>query len=283
MIKKLTDKVFYMPQSSETDRPALGLICGNKYSLVVDSGNSPRHAKEFLAEIGKMDIPMLKYLIITHWHWDHIFGIREMDLVTIAHENTQEKLKEMKELSWDDASLERYVKEGIFSDFTIECIKKEILHREDFNIGDLDITFNDSIEIDLGGITCIVKSIGGDHTNDSSVVYVPEEKVLFLGDCIYGTRYNGVYGYTKEKVLPMIEKIEELEANYYIISHKELYDKKEMDEFWNQLRSAESVVEKNISVEEATKRFSDKFDRLPSEDEVFYINCFANVNKAMRT
>ncbi|WP_432401506.1 MBL fold metallo-hydrolase [Wukongibacter sp. M2B1] len=283
MIKKLTDKVFYMPQSSETDRPALGLICGNKYSLVVDSGNSPRHAKEFLAEIGKMDIPMLKYLIITHWHWDHIFGIREMDLVTIAHENTQEKLKEMKELSWDDASLERYAKEGIFSDFTIECIKKEILHREDFNIGDLDITFNDSIEIDLGGITCIVKSIGGDHTNDSSVVYVPEEKVLFLGDCIYGTRYNGVYGYTKEKVLPMIEKIEELEANYYIISHEELYDKKEMDEFWNQLRSAESVVEKNISVEEATKRFSDKFDRLPSEDEVFYINCFADVNKAMRT
>ncbi len=281
MIKKLTDRIFYMPHSEETDRPSLGLICGNKYSIIVDSGNSPEHAKEFLSEIKKLDIPPVRYLVITHWHWDHIFGLREMNLVTIAHENIKEKLDEMKKLNWDDVSLEAYIVDGTFSDFTVECIKKEMPDRGDFSIGDIDITFKDKIEIDLGDVTCIIKGIGGTHTDDSAAVYVPEERVVFLGDCVYGTRYNGVYGYTKEKLFPMIEKIEEFDAEHYIISHEELCDKKEMDEFWNQLRSAEEVVGKTISVEDATKRFSDKFSRLPCEDEVFYINCFANVNKAI--
>jgi len=281
MLKKLTDRVFYMPHSTETDRPSLGVICGNKCSLIVDSGNSPNHAKEFLAELGSMDIPPVKYLLITHWHWDHIFGIKEMDLVTIAHENTKEKLEEMKKLKWDNIALEKYLKDGTFTEFTIECIKKEIPERDNFTIGDLDVTYKDRLEIDLGEVTCIVEAVGGDHTSDSSVIYIPEEKVVFLGDCIYGSRYKGVYGYTMEKLFPMIDKIEEYNADYYIISHEEIFNQNDMSELWNQLKSTGKIVGKNTSVEEAVERFSNAFGRPPSEDETFYINCFANVNKAI--
>jgi glyoxylase-like metal-dependent hydrolase (beta-lactamase superfamily II) len=282
MLKKLTDRIFYMPHSEETDRPSLGLICGSKYSLIIDSGNSPNHAKEFLSEVNSMNIPPVKYLLITHWHWDHIFGIKDMNLVTIAHHNTKEKLEEMKKLKWDDVSLEKYLKDGTFSEFTINCIKQEIPERENFIIGDLDITYKDSIEIDLGEVRCIIKEAGGDHTNDSSLVYVPEEKVLFLGDCIYGGKYNGVYGYTEEKLSKMIDEIDKYDAIHYIISHEPVYDKKQISELWNQLRAAGQVVGKDTSVEEAVKRFSDTFNRQPSEDETFYIDCFANVNKAMK-
>ncbi len=281
MIKKLTDRIYYMPHKEDTDRPSLGLICGNKYSLIVDSGNSPSHAKEFISEIKSMDIPPLKYLVLTHYHWDHIFGIRKMNLITIANKNTKEKIDGMKKLKWDDASLEEYLDSERFSDFTIECIKKEIPKRDRFAIGDLDIIYKDSIEIDLGELKCIVKEIGGSHTDDSSVIYIPEEKVLFLGDCIYGRRYNGVYGYTKEKLFPMIDEIEKYDANYYIISHQDVYNKSQIHELWNQLKLAEQIVGKNWSIEDIKKRFSDKFNELPSEDVNFYIKCFANVNKAL--
>lgn len=43
MLKKLTDRVYYKPHLEQTDRPALGLINGNKFSLIVDAGNSPGH------------------------------------------------------------------------------------------------------------------------------------------------------------------------------------------------------------------------------------------------
>lgn len=282
MLEKITDRVFYMPCSKKTDRPALGLICGERYSLIVDSGNSPKHAKEFLAELSSMNIPPVKYLVITHWHWDHVFGIKDMNLITISQEKTKEKLEEMKGYKWDDTSLDKYLKEGIYSDFTINCIKEENQDRENFTLGDLDITYKDSIEIDLGGLVCIIKAVGGNHTEDSSVIYVPKEKVIFLGDCVYGTSYNGEYGYTQEKLLPMIEEIEKFEAEYIIISHEELYHKKDINELWSQLRNAGKIVGTGTSSEEATKRFSEIYNRMPSEDEAFYIKCFANVNRAIK-
>jgi glyoxylase-like metal-dependent hydrolase (beta-lactamase superfamily II) len=282
MLEKITDRVFYMPCSEQTDRPALGLICGDKYSLIVDAGNSPKHAKEFLAELNSMSIPPVKYLVITHWHWDHVFGIKDMNLITIAHEKTKEKLEEMKRYKWDDTSLDKYVKEGIYNDFTINCIKEEIQDRENFTLGDLDITYKNNIEIDLGGLSCIIKAVGGTHTEDSSVIYVPKERVIFLGDCVYGTRYNGEYGYTQEKLLPLIDEIEKFEADHFIISHQKLYNKKEINEFWSQLRNTGKIVGTGTSSEDATKRFLEIYNRMPSEDEASYIECFANVNKAIK-
>ncbi|GKX30671.1 Zn-dependent hydrolase [Vallitalea longa] len=279
MLNKLTDRVYYMPHSEETDRPSLGLICGSKYSLVVDSGNSPRHAKEFLSEIESMDIPPLKYLVITHNHWDHVFGIREMGLVTIANCNTKDTLEESKKLKWDDEALEEYINDEKFSEFTVNCIKKEITDRDNFQIGDLDITYKDCIEIDLGDVTCIIEAVGGDHTDDASIVYVPEERVIFLGDCIYGGMYQGEYGYTKEKLFPMIDKIQKYEADYFIISHEEISNRDKINELWTQLKITGQIAEDDSCIEQVTKRFSDTLNRKPSEDEEFYLNCFVNVNK----
>lgn len=281
MLKKLSDRIFYMPHNEDTDRPLLGVICGDKYSLIVDSGNSPKHAKEFLAEINSLDVSPVKYVVITHCHWDHVFGIAEMNLTTIGHENTKEKLEETKKMKWDDVSLEKYLEDGTLNKFTVDCIKKEMPDRDDFTVGDLDIIYKGSMEVDLGGIKCIIEEVGGDHTNDSTVVYVPEEKAIFLGDCVYGTRYNGEYGYTKEKLFPMIDRIEKHDIEYYFCSHESICDKKEIDEFWTQLKMAEKAVGEDTSIEEATKRFTETHNRAPSDDEAFFIGCFANVNKGM--
>ena len=37
----------------------------------------------------------------------------------------------------------------------------------------------------MGGATAVIEHVGGDHAPDSCVVYVPEDRVLFLGDCLY--------------------------------------------------------------------------------------------------
>lgn len=283
MLHKLSDKIFYMEHKDETDRPILGVISGKKYSMIIDSGNSPNHAKEFLKELEQVDIAPIKYLVLTHHHWDHVLGIKEMNLITIAHENTKEEIDKMRDLKWDDESLEEHIENGIFSKFSVECIKKEIEDREDLEIGEIDITYKDSLELDLGGVNCIIKAIGGPHTDDSTMICIPEEKTMFLGDSIYGRRYDSLYGYDKDKLFNMIDIIEGYNGiEYYIASHESLCDRKEITDFWNDLRVASEIVGNNKSNEDGIKKFIDKFNREPSENEIFFINCFADMNKVKR-
>lgn len=98
MLTRLTDRVFYLPNDDSTDRPLLGLVTGDRCSLVVDSGNSPAHAGEFLRHVAGMNVPPPRYLAITHWHWDHVFGISTMNLTTITSHQTGAHLRLMQQM-----------------------------------------------------------------------------------------------------------------------------------------------------------------------------------------
>jgi hypothetical protein len=50
-------------------------------------------------------------------------------------------------------------------------------------IAPADIVFDEGIGIDLGGMTVSARHIGGDHSADSSLIYVEPDRVLFMGDC----------------------------------------------------------------------------------------------------
>jgi len=269
-----------MPASTETDRPVLGLVSGGKYSLIIDSGNSPSHAADFLKEIGDLDIPPVKYLVLTHYHWDHVFGIKEMDLMTIASEKTKQELSKMKGLNWDDASLEEHVENNIISSNCSKFIKQELADRESFEVGDVDLSFNEYLSIDLGGLTCNLYSIGGTHTDDSTVIHIPEEKVLFLGDCIYGRRYNGLYGYDKQRLSSMMGEIDKHDAQHYLASHESVWREKELLDFRSLLKTASDIADESTSVAEALEHYKKEYGCKPSEDEAFCIECFLNANKA---
>lgn len=83
MLNKLSNSIYYLSIQDDRDRPTLGLVCGNKHSLVIDSGNSVQHAKDFLQEIDKLNVPPVKYVDITHAHWDHFLGMNEFDGVIV--------------------------------------------------------------------------------------------------------------------------------------------------------------------------------------------------------
>ena len=164
-----------------------------------------------------------------------------MKLLTIAHEKITEEINKMKSYKWDDLSLEQNVKKGLIPEFAMECIKAENEHRETLCIGDVDLSFTDSVNIDLGGITCEIKVVENPHFDGSVLIYIPEKKVLFMGDCIYGRYYNGIYGYNKEKYLKLKEAICNYNAEYFIISHEDnVLDKKMIEDLWVEIEKEET-------------------------------------------
>lgn len=274
MLEKITERIYYMKHGEETDRPALGLIVGDECCMVIDSGNSPKHAKEFQEEIAAMNLPPVKYLVLTHYHWDHILGLCEWDTVTIAHEATEENISRYRNTKYDDTSLEQAKMKGIYNDYAVRCIKKEIEDRDHFSVGKINAFYHDCMKIDLGNVICEILHIESPHTDDTTIVYVPDEKTMFLGDCLYGRMKDGVHYYDDKKLFQMIDSIEEFETDYYLCSHETLCPRDEIKEFWQKLNNSYEVVKKCTKLSEAMVEYTKLSQTEATQEIEFFIQSF---------
>ena len=275
MLIKLSDTIYYLPNQDDKDRPTLGLVCGDQYSLIIDSGNSTQHAHDFLREIEKLNVPPVKYMVITHAHWDHFLGMNEFDATIIVNSQTNELLKKWRNYSFDDDSLREYVSNNEISSMCMEIIQSEIPNREYFQLRSPDVIFEDTLTLDLGNKICIIERIKGTHSDDSTIIYIPDEKVIFLGDCPYGTTTNSLFHYKQSLLLPMIEDIQKFDAEMFLLGHESICDLNEMTIFWEELTVASQAV-KSISLENAVECFKLENKRDPNDNELFFIKAFVN-------
>ncbi|SIQ04974.1 Glyoxylase, beta-lactamase superfamily II [Peribacillus simplex] len=217
-LQHLSKHIAYLPAVQETDRPVLAAVTGDKKTLIIDAGNSVRHARLFKEELLRNDISG-NFLVLTHSHWDHVFGLENIEIPVICQEITYTNIKDMQQLSWEDQSLDQRVEEGTEIPFCADAIKLEHGTNREITFPLPDIIFEKTMTIDLGNITCIIEHVGGDHAKDSCIIYVQEEKTLFLGDSLYANLYAEKWNYTAEQASLLIKKIEAYDAETYILSH----------------------------------------------------------------
>ncbi|WHZ06177.1 MBL fold metallo-hydrolase [Neobacillus sp. YX16] len=276
-IKKIGERFWYMTPVSETDRPILGMVVGEAKTLMIDAGNSEDHALTFLSELSKRQVAKADMVVLTHWHWDHIFGLSALGLLSISSDLTKFEMKKLIPLSWSDEALEERVKAGTEIEFCATAIKKEYVGERDIKIVLPVITFEKRIEIDLGGLTCVVQHVGGDHAADSVVVYIVEEKILFLGDCIYSDIFAKKKNLTVQGTLALLEKLEAFDADTYVLSHGRAISKEEYMQEVGLLRAiANYTVKNNGDKLRITEAYQKQVKRDLNEDELEVIEDFVN-------
>ncbi|WP_316572258.1 MBL fold metallo-hydrolase [Neobacillus sp. YIM B06451] len=278
LINKIGKSFWYITPISLTDRPILGMVVGNNKTLMIDAGNSEDHANYFLDELLKREVPNPDIVVLTHWHWDHIFGLSALpNTVSIASKETKKEMEKLIPFSWSDEALDARVKEGIEIEFCANAIKEEFKNHRDIKIVLPDVTFDKRVEIDLGGVTCIVQYVGGDHAADSAIVYIVEEKILFLADCIYPNMYAKKVNYTIKETLRLLDELESFDAETYIPSHQKPITKEEFKQEAAKLRTIAKYTEicggdKQKMMEEYKKYVK----RELTEDEMETIADFVN-------
>lgn len=273
---QLTDHVYWLTPC-KPDRPALGAVVGEHYTLMLDGASSSMHARLFVAALDTAGIKRPAYVALTHWHWDHVFGAVEVGAPVIAHTLTAEELAVMAEYAWDDFSLDRRVAAGKEMAFCADNIKIELPEPRRVRIPKPDIVFSQRIELYLGGgVTCAIQHVGGEHAPDSCVMHILPDRVLFLGDCLYYTVYGPTNHYTTRHLFPLLDRILSFDADYYIEGHGDTaLTRAELERMADQMRFAGTLVDR-IGPDEAAVFAAARAqtDTEPDEDMVEFLRAF---------
>lgn len=225
---KLSERIYYLPFSQETDRPNLGYIRGDRYTLMIDAGNSASHAQLFLSQLQELGLPLPDYVAITHWHWDHTFGMHAVAAKSIACRLTNEQLQNVATWQWDDHSMAERLTTGEDIEFCDTHIRKEYPDRGDIKVQTADIVFDRELLVDLGGVTCKLTRIGGPHSQDSVAILIPEEHILFLGDASGGDYYHNQGRYDKDKLIHFIDFIQSTDFDTCVEGHDTAITKEQL-------------------------------------------------------
>ncbi|HEU5219504.1 MAG TPA: MBL fold metallo-hydrolase [Gemmatimonadales bacterium] len=218
--------------------------------LVFDSNGTPAAASAVLAEIKAMTSAPVRYLVNSHWHWDHWYGAEVYrqafpGIQIITHEKTrqmmmgpelafnkpgldrdlpqhiamvEERVKALAGSSPGSPELERARRHLEQDRFFLE--QKSGIHRTVANL-----TFTDSLTIYLGEREIRVLHYDRAVTPGDTFLYLPKEKVLVTGDLLVNPISFALSCYPSGW-LATLEKIDALDAAVLVPGHGEpLHDK----------------------------------------------------------
>jgi glyoxylase-like metal-dependent hydrolase (beta-lactamase superfamily II) len=142
----------------------MGFIVTDEGVVVIDTGMTPEIGREFLADIRKETDKPVRYVIFTHYHYDHVDGavaFQAPGVQFIAHENLPRNLRLLKGLERVNQTVL-----GLASEAPTVYP---------------DITYRDSTTLAVGGREIRLYHAMGE-TDDATLVWLPKERVIFIGD-----------------------------------------------------------------------------------------------------
>ncbi|MCM3038927.1 MBL fold metallo-hydrolase [Paenibacillus motobuensis] len=153
---------------------------------------------------------------------------------TIAHQKTNDTLAEITKWEWTDSEMKKRLETGVEIEFADTCIRNEYSTLSEIQVITSDISFNGSMEIDLGDITAELHHIPSPHSDDSVCIFVPQEKVLFIGDAVGVDYYNNCY-LDKDKLRSLITAIEGFDFDTCVVGHAEPISRESIVNIMNSL------------------------------------------------
>lgn len=178
--QKISDHVYVILDDNLRFVPNVGIIVGDRATLVIDTGVGPRNGEIILSEARKLSSNTKFYVASTHYHTEHELGTGAFpaDATVIRSRATQRDVDEL-----GPAHVARF--SGMSANMA------ELLAGADFRAA--DVLFDDEYVLDLGGVTVRMRFVGPAHTRGDTVFYVEGDRVLFAGD-VAMQRYPGIRG-----------------------------------------------------------------------------------------
>jgi len=143
--------------------------------LVIDALGSPALARELLAEIRRITPAPVRYVVLTHYHADHIYGLqvfKDAGATIVAHREAQWYLN-------SDTAAQR-----------LKASREEMAPAidADTRLVPADRWIDGRTTLTLGTLQVVLQPVGPAHTPEDLVVWLPQRKLLFAGDLVFRGR-----------------------------------------------------------------------------------------------
>ena len=249
--------------------------------LVVDTHSKPSAARALIAQVKRLTDKPVRYVVNTHFHWDHYQGNEAYPsswpagIEIISSEATRNNIERL--------GIPRVKHEIITMPVEIEQLKVELakastpeqkeaitrnLAEAEAYFAELKgmqvtlptMTFDRSLILHRAHRTVEILWLGRGHTDGDVWVFLPKEKVLVCGDALHGwTPFMGdSYPYDWIKTL---DAAEQLDFDYAIGGHGDVMKGKQKFELWKKyfqdlMDQTSAAYSAGASLDEATKKVS---------------------------
>jgi glyoxylase-like metal-dependent hydrolase (beta-lactamase superfamily II) len=277
--------------------------------LVVDTHSKPSAARALIAQIKTVTPKPVKYVVDTHFHWDHHYGNEAYvnawpaGVEIVSSEATREAIEQR--------GIPRLKCEILEGPKEIEALKADLakaadakkkseleenLRQAEAYFAELKamqvtlptLTFDRSLVLYQKSRTVKLLWLGKGHTDGDVVVYLPKERVIVTGDALHGwTPYMGdSYPYDW---IRMLEATEKLDFDWVIGGHGDVIRGKGHFQMWEQyfrdlMAETAAAYAQGARLEETRKRVAAALvpkytGKMP---ETFPQDVVGNIEKAYR-
>lgn len=160
--------------------PNTGVIIGDDCVMVIDTQATPKMAQDVISKIRGVTDKPVKYVVLSHYHAVRVLGASAYGAEhIIASQDTYDLIEERGK---EDMASEIGRFPRLFTG--VESIP---------GLTWPNMTFTEKMTLWLGALEVQILQLGRGHTKGDTVVWLPQEKVLFAGDLVeYGaTPYTG--------------------------------------------------------------------------------------------
>lgn len=209
----------------------IGVLAGDQGVLLIDAEWPQLHAK-VLAAVSKISTQPVRYLVNTHWHWDHVGGdglFGKAGVVIFSSEQTREHIEKA-----------QAAKSPPGSPYAPDPAAIPV------------VTVNNGVKFHLSGQTVEIIHVPPAHTNGDLIVRFVEADVIQTGDTFFHGFYPDIdqpHGGTIDGMIALYDTLYKMSGpdTKIIPGHGPVANREDVREYQGMLREVRKRVAKAVA------------------------------------